>query len=58
MNFILRFLLQVPLFTILISGIQEVFGRTEWWITLPIGFVIILLYDYAEFMRYKEKNDD
>lgn len=58
MNFILRLLLQLPLTVIVFSGVQDVFGRTEWWITLPIGMVLFFLYDMGEFIKNKEENDD
>jgi hypothetical protein len=58
MNFILRLLLQLPLTFVLFSGVQYVFGRTEWWITLPIGMVLLFLYDFGEFIKNEEKNDD
>jgi len=41
MNFLLRLLLQLPLTVILFSGVQDVFGRTEWWINLLIGMVLL-----------------
>ena len=55
MNFIIRLLLQLPLTVILFSGVQEVFGRTEWWITLPIGIVLLFLYDFGEFIKNEEE---
>jgi hypothetical protein len=58
MNFILRFLLQLPLTFVLFSGVQEVFGWTEWWITLPIGMVLLFLYDFGELIKNEEKNED
>jgi hypothetical protein len=58
MNFIIRLLLQLPLTVILFSGVQDVFGRTEWWITLPIGMVLLFLYDFGEFIKNEDVNDD
>lgn len=58
MNFILTFLLQMPLVVILFSGVQDVFGRTEWWITLPIGMVLLFLYDTGELINKEEKNEN
>lgn len=58
MNFILRMQLQLPLTVIVISGVQDVFGRTEWWITLPIGMVLFFLYDMGEFIKNEEGTDD
>jgi hypothetical protein len=58
MNFILRLLLQIPLTVVLFSGVQVVFGRTEWWINLPIGMVLFFLYDFGELIKNEDVNDD
>ena len=58
MTFILRLLLQIPLTIVLFSGVQDVFGRTEWWITFPIGMVLLFLYDFGELIKNEEKNED
>ena len=58
MTFILRLLLQIPLTIVLFSGVQDVLGRTEWWITFPIGMVLLFLYDFGEFIKNEEKSDD
>ena len=58
MNFIIRLLLQLPLTFVLLSGVQDVLGRTEWWITLPIGMVLLFLYDFGEFIKNEDVNDD
>jgi hypothetical protein len=58
MNFILRLLLQLPLTLVLFSRVQDVFGRTEWWITLPIGMVLLFLYDFGELIKNEEKTND
>ena len=58
MNFLLRLLLQIPLTIVLFSGVQDVFGLTEWWITLPICMVLLFLYDFGELIKNEEKNED
>jgi hypothetical protein len=58
MNFLLRLLLQLSLTVILFSGVQDVFGRTEWWINLLIGMVLFFLYDFGELIKNEDVNDD
>jgi hypothetical protein len=58
MTFILRLLLQIPLTIVLFSGVQDVLGRTEWWITFPIGMVLLFLYDFGELIKNEDVNDD
>jgi hypothetical protein len=57
MTFILRLLLQIPLTIVLFSGVQDVLGRSEWWITLPIGMVLLFLYDFGELIKNEDVND-
>lgn len=54
MNLILQFLLQFPLVVILGYGIQDILGRNEWWITLPILLIVLYLYDLGEFIKNDE----
>lgn len=58
MNFILQFLLQFPLVVILCYGIQDILGRDEWWITLPILMIVLSLYDLGEFIKNNETDEN
>jgi hypothetical protein len=57
-NIILQFLLQFPLVVILCYGIQDILGRDEWWITLPILIVVNSLYDLGEFIKNNKTDEN
>jgi hypothetical protein len=52
MNYFISFLLQFPLYCVLINGLESLTGLSVWW-CVPIGVVIGLCYDIGEMMRRK-----
>jgi hypothetical protein len=55
MNFLLRLLLQFPLLYFFSDGVQHLMTGYEWWITAPIGIVIIWLYELGVYLRNKDE---
>jgi len=54
MNYILRILLQLPLLYVLYDGVEEVTGRSGWWVSLPVFIALNVLYEMGELI---EKDD-
>lgn len=51
MKFLLRLLLALPMLLLANDGLIKELGRDEWFIVIPIMFVVIALYDYSEDLK-------
>jgi len=50
MNYIISFLLQLPLYYVVLNGLVALTGLSIWW-CIPICTVIALSYDIGEMVR-------
>jgi len=53
MNYIISFLLQLPLYYVLVNGLTALTGISIWW-CIPICTVIGLSYDIGEMVRKRQ----
>jgi len=53
MNYLISFLLQFPLYYVVVNGLAALTGLNIWW-CVPICVVIALLYDIGEMVRKRE----
>lgn len=56
MNYFVSFLLQLPLYCVLMSGLEALSGLSVWW-CMPICGVAVLSYDIGEMIK-REGTDE
>ena len=52
MKYFISYLIQFPLYYVLVNGLAALTGLSVWW-CVPIGVVIGLCYDIGEMVRRK-----
>lgn len=50
MNYLISFLLQIPVYFVVVSGLEALIGISTWWCVL-ICAVLMMSYDIGEMIR-------
>ncbi len=53
MNYLISFLLQLPLYYVLVNGLASLTGLNIWW-CVPICVGVMMCYNIGEMVRRKE----